>query len=65
MKVLITPRGFANYGLEQIELMKEKGIDVHYNDTGVAYTHEEFKALAKEADGIIVGVDKMDRDMME
>ena len=45
--------------------MKEKGIDVHYNDTGVAYTHEEFKALAKEADGIIVGVDKMDRDMME
>ena len=65
MKVLITPRGFANYGLDQVERMKSKGLDVHYNATGKAYTHEEFKALAKDADAIIVGVDKMDREMME
>ena len=65
MKVLITPRGFANYGLDQVERMKSKGLEVHYNATGKAYTHEEFKALAKDADAIIVGVDKMDREMME
>ena len=65
MKVLITPRGFANYGLDQVERMKSKGLDVHYNATGKAYTHEEFKALSKDADAIIVGVDKMDREMME
>lgn len=65
MKVVITPRGFANYGLDQVERMKSKGLDVHYNATGKAYTHEEFKALAKDADAIIVGVDKMDREMME
>lgn len=65
MKVLITPRGFANYGLDQIEVFKEKGIDVHYNDTGVAYTHDEFKSLAKDVDAIIVGVDKMDQEMLE
>ena len=65
MKVVITPRGFANYGLEQVERMKSKGLEVHYNATGKAYTHEEFKALAKDADAIIVGVDKMDREMME
>lgn len=65
MKVVITPRGFANYGLDQVERMKSKGLEVHYNATGKAYTHEEFKALAKDADAIIVGVDKMDREMME
>ncbi len=65
MKVLITPRGFANYGLDQVERMREKGLKVHYNDTGKAYTHEEFKELAKDADAIIVGVDKMDREMMQ
>lgn len=65
MKVLITPRGFANYGLDQVERMKSKGLEVHYNATGKAYTHEEFKALSKDADAIIVGVDKMDREMME
>ena len=26
MKVLITPRGFANYGLDQVERMKSKGL---------------------------------------
>ena len=59
------PRGFANYGLDQVERMKSKGLEVHYNATGKAYTHEEFKALSKDADAIIVGVDKMDREMME
>lgn len=65
MNVLITPRGFANYGLDQVEMMKAKGLDVHYNATGKAYTHEEFKELARDADAIIVGVDKMDKEMME
>ncbi|MEG0275141.1 MAG: phosphoglycerate dehydrogenase [Longicatena sp.] len=65
MKVLITPRGFANVGLDQVDLMKSKGLDVHYNATGIAYTHEEFKELAKDVDAIIVGVDNMDKDMME
>ncbi|MZH62554.1 3-phosphoglycerate dehydrogenase, partial [[Clostridium] innocuum] len=52
MKVVITPRGFANYGLDQVERMKSKGLEVHYNATGKAYTHEEFKALSKDADAI-------------
>ena len=32
--------------------MKSKGLEVHYNATGKAYTHEEFKALAKDADAL-------------
>lgn len=65
MKVLITPRGFATYGLAEIQIMKEKGLEVHYNDSGSAYTHEAFRELAHDADAIIVGVDRMDRELIE
>lgn len=65
MKVLITPRGFANYGVDIIEKMEKRGLLVHYNKTGQAYTRDEFRALAKDADAIIVGVDDMSREMME
>ncbi len=65
MKILITPRGFANYGIEQIRLMEAKGMTVHYNDTGKAYTPAEFKKLAADAAGIIVGVDQMDRALID
>ena len=65
MKVLITPRGFANYGLDQVERMKSKGLEVHYNATGKAYTHEEFKALSKDADAIIVGGQRNDGGLAE
>lgn len=65
MKVLITPRGFANYGLEQVRYMESKGISVHYNNTGKAYSKEEFHKLAADADAIIVGVDIIDRELMD
>ncbi|MGM0167958.1 D-3-phosphoglycerate dehydrogenase/2-oxoglutarate reductase [Enterococcus sp. AZ135] len=65
MKVLITPRGFAAYGLDYVEKMQAAGLEVHYNDTGLAYSPEEFAKLAKDADAIIVGVDKMDRALID
>ena len=65
MKVLITPRGFANYGLDEIKRMEDLGLEVTYNNTGKAYTHEEFVDYAKTVDGIIVGVDTMDAAMLE
>ena len=60
MKVLITPRGFANYGVDIVKEMEAKGLTVHYNNTGKQYTPEQFLELAKDADGIIVGVDVAD-----
>ncbi len=65
MKVLITPRGFANYGLDQVKYMESKGLSVHYNSTGKAYTKEEFHKLASDADAIIVGVDIIDRELID
>lgn len=65
LKVLITPRGFANYGLDQVKFMESKGLTVHYNNTGKAYTKEEFHKLASDADAIIVGVDIIDRELID
>lgn len=65
MKVLITPRGFANYGLDEVKLMESKGLEVDYNDTGKAYSAEQFLQKAKDADAIIVGVDDMSEPVMK
>jgi D-3-phosphoglycerate dehydrogenase len=65
LKVLITPRGFANYGLDQVKYIESKGLSVHYNNTGKAYTKEEFHKLAADADAIIVGVDIIDRELID
>ena len=65
MKVFITPRGFATYGLDQVARMREAGLEVDYNDTGKAYTAEQFLEKAKDAQGIILGVDDLSAPVLE
>lgn len=65
MKVVITPRGFANYGLDDVKKMESKGIKVDFNQTGQAYSPEVFLEKCQDADGIIVGVDQIDRAFIE
>lgn len=65
MKILITPRGFAKYGLKQISQLEAMGYEVDYNNTGLAYDKNKFKELAKDADAIIVGVDIIDKDVID
>lgn len=64
-KILVTPRAFAKSGMEQIQMMREAGWEVHVNETGKSYTYEEFLDYAKDVDGIIIGVDKANRDMLD
>lgn len=61
MKVVITPRGFANCGEENVKYFQAAGIELDYNQTGKAYTKEEFYSLTADADGVIVGVETVDR----
>lgn len=65
MKILITPRGFADYGMDQIKYMQSKGFNVHYNNSGKQYTKEEFHKLAADADAIIVGVDIVNCELID
>ena len=60
-KVVITPRGFAKCGLHNVRLFEEAGIALAYNDTGKAYTKEEFYSVTADADGIVVGVETVDK----
>ena len=64
-KILVTPRAFAKSGMNQIEEMRKAGWEVHVNETGKSYTREEFMGYAKDVDGIIIGVDIADKEMLD
>ena len=65
MKIVITPRGFANYGEKELDKLRSHGFQVSYNNTGQAYSPEKFLELSKDADGIIVGVDLIDQAFID
>ncbi len=65
MHVLITPRGFATSGQKEIQRMRALGFTVDYNNTGQVYDAATFLDKARDADGIIVGVDDMSRPVLE
>jgi len=58
--ILITPRGYANFGQEAKKRLEALGYEVDINTTGRPLPREVFAAKAKEAAGIIVGVDECD-----
>ncbi len=60
-KIVVTPRGFAKCGLKNAEIIRDAGFDLVYNDTGLAYTKDEFYEITKDADGVIVGVESVDK----
>ena len=61
MKIVVTPRGFAKCGLENARIITDAGFELNYNDTGLAYTKEQFYEITKDADGVIVGVESVDK----
>ena len=61
MKIVVTPRGFAKCGLENVKKIEDAGFCVEYNDTGNAYTKEAFYEKTKDAAGVIVGVEIVDK----
>lgn len=65
MKIVVTPRGFAKYGLDNVKIIEETGFLVEYNDTGNAYTKEEFYEKTSDADGVIVGVELVDKEYID
>ena len=64
-KIVITPRGFAACGEDCIERMERCGFSVDYNDTGKAYTAAQFYEHCRDAEGLIVGVERVDREFID
>ena len=57
-KILVTPRGYAKYGQEARKRLEALGYTMDINDTGKPVPRDVFVEKAKEATGIIVGVDE-------
>ena len=64
-KIVITPRGFFNYGKAYISQLEEKGFIVDANGTGKAYTVEQFYEHCKDADALVVGVEQVDKAFID
>lgn len=58
--ILVTPRGYATYGEEAAKRLEALGYTMNINKTGKPLPRETFVEYAKEATGIIVGVDEVD-----
>ena len=65
MKIVVTPRGFAKCGIDNVKRIEDAGFFVEYNNTGNAYTKEEFYEKTIDADGVIVGVELVDREYID
>lgn len=61
--ILVTPRGYARYGQEARKRLEELGYTMDINDTGKSVPREVFVEKAKEATGIIIGVDELDAEL--
>ena len=64
VKVLITPRSFGKYGKESFEIFEKEKIEVVMNPTIGILTEEEILELIEEVDGIIVGVDPLNKNVI-
>lgn len=60
-KIVITPRGFAKCGLDNVKLFEEAGFELDYNASGFAYTKEQFYEKTSGAIGVVVGVETVDK----
>lgn len=65
MKIVVTPRGFAKCGLDNVKIIENAGFTLEYNDTGNAYNKEEFHKKTADADGVIVGVELVDKEYID
>lgn len=64
MKVLITPRSFASTSKRPLEMLEEKGYDIVKNETGKPLNNREMSVLIKDVDGIIVGIDDLNGEII-
>ncbi|MBQ2929596.1 MAG: phosphoglycerate dehydrogenase [Clostridia bacterium] len=64
-KIVITPRGFFNYGKAYIKELEDKGFIVDANGTGKSYTVEQFYDHCKDADALVVGVEQVDKAFID
>ncbi len=64
-KVVVTPRSFAAHSDEPMQILLRNGCEVSLNPYGRIMTKSELVSMIGDADAIIVGVDPLDREVLE
>ena len=64
MKVLITPRSFGKYNDIAKNQLVEHGIEIISNPSGSILKEEQLIDLVKDVDGIIIGVDPLNEQVL-
>lgn len=65
MKVLITPRSYASTSDKPIKMIKDKGYEIIRNNKDKPINKNEMLNLIEDIDGIIIGIDKFDSDIID
>lgn len=64
MKVLTTPRSYGKTDPAVFEMLEKAGLEVIRNETGGILDREAMKRLLADCEGVIVGVDPLDAQVM-
>ena len=64
MKVLTTPRSYGKTDPQVFDMLRQAGLEVVRNDTGGILDKETIKTMLADCDGVIVGVDPMDAEVI-
>lgn len=64
MKVLTTPRSYGKTDPTVFEMLEKAGLEVIRNETGGILDREAMKRLLADCEGVIVGVDPLDTQVM-
>jgi len=62
--ILITPRSFGSTSSEPFDILKKQGYTLHPNETGERYDKEQMKKLIRDKDGVIIGTDPLDGEVI-
>lgn len=63
-KVLVTPRSFGSFSAKPMELLEGSGLEIVKNPTKSILGREQLAELIQDVDGIIVGVEQLDAEML-
>lgn len=64
MKVLVTPRSYGKTDPEVFEMLRRSGLEIVRNESGGILDRAEIKALLSDCEGVILGVDPMDAEII-
>ena len=65
MRVLVTPRSFAKHDPKPYYMLLQQGYEIVGNPHSRPFTKKELTSVIKDVEGIIVGVESLNKNIIE